>query len=359
MTMLDRYVGRIVLGAFAAALLFFLSLTILIDLLNNMTRYADRAESQGKGVFALALDMMVYYAKLMPVLFTTVTPFATVIACMFSVARLQNANEVVAMLFVGKSIRRVLAPMLLCGVCAGVAMAACWQWIVPHVGASVAAEGAALRFGSAVQTNLVHETQAGDDNQYLYIREFDPRAKTMRGIRMLTETTLALENSMVSAESATWDEGRADWRLVGGRLMTQRTGAPLEWLGRSDVSPALLLQRSRDTIDPETLSYTDLLDLVETRPNRPDFRLALHRHITYPLSNVLFLLLALPLAVWYERGSRLRRLLAAIVLCGGYTLMDLTCQSLSQQGLHPIVAAWSPVIAFGALGIVLFGSTRT
>ena len=359
MSLLDRYVWRIVLGAFGAGLLFFLFLTILIDLLNNLARYADRAAAKGLGNFDLALYLGLYYTKLLPVLFTTVTPFVSVIAGMFAVARLQNANEIVAMLFVGRSIRRILRPLLLCGTLAGLAMAGCWQWVVPHGGASIAADETFLRQDRAVQKNLVHETFAADASQHMYVREFDPIARTMSGVRMLTETTLALENSMVSADSGVWDEARKDWRLEGGMLTTRSGGRPIEWLERPDLTPQILLQRSRDTIDPETLSYTDLIELVESRPNRPDFRLALHRHITYPIACVLLLLLALPLAVYYERGSRLRRLLGAIALCGGFTLLDLVCQSLGQQGLHPIVAAWSPVIVFGSLGIVMWTGTKT
>jgi lipopolysaccharide export LptBFGC system permease protein LptF len=51
--------------------------------------------------------------------------------------------------------------------------------------------------------------------------------------------------------------------------------------------------------------------------------------------------------------------LIAITLCAGYTLLDITCQSLGQRGLNPVVAAWAPTILFGSLGVVLFGSTRT
>ncbi|MFM1872807.1 MAG: hypothetical protein RL398_2229, partial [Planctomycetota bacterium] len=47
-------------------------------------------------------------------------------------------------------------------------------------------------------------------------------------------------------------------------------------------------------------------------------------------------------------------------LCGAYMLVDLVCQSLGGKGhLNPIVAAWTPTILFGALGITLFGSTKT
>jgi lipopolysaccharide export LptBFGC system permease protein LptF len=358
-SLLDRYVWRIVLGAFGAGVLFFLFLSVLIDLLNSLAKYVDRATAKGLGSFDLALYLGGYYLKMLPVFFTAVTPFVSVIAGMFAVARLQNANEVVPMLFAGRSIHRVLRPVLLCGVLAGVSMAACWQWIVPHVGASLAAAETFLRESEEGVDKLVYETFDGHDEERLFVEKYLPASRTMRGVQMLSEAILASEASGVSAESATWDGQRRDWRLQGGELTTRAESRPLEWLGRPDVTPDLLLQRSRDTVDPDTQSYTDLLDLVRTRPHEPALRLALHRHITFPLSCVVLLLLALPLAVHYERGSRLRRLLGAIVLCGGYTLMDLICQNLGQSGVHPVVAAWSPVIVFGALGVVLYSGTKT
>jgi lipopolysaccharide export system permease protein len=302
-------------------------------------------------------ELGLYYLNMLPVLFTTVTPFVTVIACMFAVARLQNANEVVAMLFTGRSLHRVLGPMLMCGLVAGMSMAACWQWIVPHVGASVAA-GEAFWRGNTVQTNLVYELRS-DVDQFLYVKEYDPIRKTMRGVRMLTETTLAIETTLTSAAGAAWDAKEKDWRLEAGLLTSRGRDTPQTWLQRPDVTPEILLQRSRDTIDPETLSYTDLVELATSRPTRADVRLALHRHFTYPLANVLLLLLALPFAIRYERGGRVERVLIAIALCAGYTVLDITCGSLGQRGLHPVVAAWTPTILFGSLGVVLFGSIRT
>lgn len=357
MSMLDRYVGRIVLGAFGACLLFFLFVTVLIDLLNNLPRYIDRAAEQELGTLQLVGQLGFYYLNLLPVLFTTVTPFVTVIACMFAVARLQNANEVVAMLFTGRSLHRVLGPMLLCGLMAGVAMAACWQWVVPHVGASVAA-GEAFWRGQTEQTNLVHETR-GEVDQFLYVKVYDPLQRTMRGVSMLTETTLAIEATLTTADVAVWDQDRGDWRLDGGKTTSRDRDTPQAWLHRPDVTPEILLQRSRDTIDPEALSYTDLMELIASRPTRADVRLALHRHFTYPLANVLLLLLALPFAIRYERGGRVERVLIAVALCAGYTVLDITCGSLGQRGLNPVVAAWTPTILFGSLGVVLFGSIRT
>ncbi len=359
MRRLDLYVGKIVLGAFLSALLFFLFLSVLVDLLNNLPRYAGRAAEEGLGGLGLAAYLAVYYVKLLPVLVTTVTPFATVIAGMFAVARLHGANEIVPMLFLGRSIHRVLAPVLWCGALGAILMVASWQWVVPHVGAALATNETFLRQGNAMQKFLVLESHE-EVSQYLYVREYDPTAKEMHDVRLLVQGVLASDASLVTARRGVWDEERGDWRLEDGRYDRRDGGRPQEWLGREDVSPEVLFQQSRATSDPETMSYTDLASLIEARPNRADARLALHRHVTYPLANLLLLLLALPMAVRYERGSRVDRVLAAIAMCGGYFLLDLVCQRLGQrEWLHPVVAAWSPTLVFGSLGVVLFSGTRS
>jgi lipopolysaccharide export LptBFGC system permease protein LptF len=358
MTMLDRYVGRIAAGAFAAALAFFLFLSVLVDLLGNVSRYADRAFKAGLSGFDLAVYLAGYYAKLLPVLVTTVAPFATVIAGMFAVARLQQANEVVPMLFTGRSIRRILRPMVMLGVLSALGMAACWQWVVPRVGADLATAETFLRVSRTVHKNLVHELR-DDGARLLQVIEFDPVANLLVDVRMIDRGPHGADVALTRAARASWDADRGDWRLEGGRIERTRRSEPIEWLGRPDLTPAVLVAQSRDTIDPEMLSYTDLQALMLARPNRADVKLAYHRHITWPLANVLLLLLVLPLAVHFERGSRLGRVLGAIGLCTAYMLVDLTCQSLGKRGVNPVVLAWAPPILFGSLGTVLYGSSRT
>lgn len=360
---LDRYVWRIALGAFAAALLFFTFLTILVDLLNNVAKYTDKAAEQGLGGFDLIVMLGLYYLKLVPVVVTTVAPFATVIACMFAVARLQHANEMVPMLFVGRSMQRVLRPMLGLGVMAGLLMASSWQWIVPHVGADLAAVESFLRDSNDIDLP-VYERR--DEGRYFHARKFHPATKELEGVVLLLRGALVADTVLVRAPSASWDEQAGDWRLVGGisQVETAVEGIgeerPIDWLGQPELTPELLLKQGRNTRDLEKLSYSDLLELIAANKHRPELRLALHRHITWPLANVLLLLLVLPMAVHFERGSRVGRVLAAIGLCAGYFLLDLICQAFGQRNIfHPVVMAWTPPIVFGSLGAVLFGGLRT
>jgi lipopolysaccharide export LptBFGC system permease protein LptF len=364
MSRLDRYVWRIAVGAFAAALTFFMFLAVLVDLLNSIGEYVRRADAKGLGSLDLAGYLALYYLKLIPVLFILVTPYAVVIAGMFTVARLQHANEVVPMLFVGRSIHAVLRPVLALGLAAALAMGACWQWVVPQVGSALANAQAFLKEGIAVQKCLVHELH-GAESQYFYALEFEPQTRTLRKVALLVQGVLDADVTLVVAEQARWDAGKSDWQLVGGLSKRADGHVPQQWLGRPDLTPDVLLRESRDSIDPELLSYSDLFDMAQLRPNRPDIRLALHHHITYPLACLLLLLLALPMAVHYERGSRIGRVLWAIGLCGAFVLVDMTCQSLGQRGtaegpwVHPVMAAWLPTILFGSLGIVLYGGIKT
>ena len=132
------------------------------------------------------------------------------------------------------------------------------------------------------------------------------------------------------------------------------------WLGEPGFTPELVWQAGLGSEQSADMSYSNLLTLRKLRPNRKDYVLALHHHITFPLANLVLLLLALPFAVHFERGSKVERVVFAILICGGYLLVDLTCQSLGRRDwMHPIVAAWSPTILFGSLGFVMFGSIRT
>lgn len=366
MSRLDRYIWKIVLGSFAAGMVFFLLLTIVMDLISNVSRYIRAYAAHtanlpaGTTCPSLPYYLAEYYVSFLPVLVVTITPYVTVIACMFAVARLQGANEVVPMLFTGRPMHRILRPMLLCGAFAGVGMVACWQWIVPVVATSLAEFDSTLNEGGAVQRLLVDETPPGAVTHRFYARTFTPSTGRLEDVSMLVEGVLAEDNVLIQAKAATWDAEKRDWHLQGAvRDWPGGRDPHVEWLGRPDLTPEVLLQRSRQEIDADTQSYTELVTTMALRQNRPAVRLAFHRHITYPLGNLVLLLMALPLAVWFERGTRTSRVLGAIALCGAYAMFDMICQSLGTRGLHPVVAAWSPTIVFGALGVVLFGSMKT
>lgn len=357
---LDGYVGRAIAGSVLAALLFFQFLVVLLDVLNNLSGYLDKADRLGMGTLELFGFLARYHLQLAPATFVTIAPFATVIGCMFAVARLMTQNELQPMLFVGRSMVRILRPALLCGLAMALSMGACWQWVVPRIAVDVTEAQTLLTGGERRIKNLVIEVRGEASFLGLVVREYEPEQKRMLEVSLLRQGAQKGDAVLVTAEAATWDAERGDWRLEGGMTPTAEGDRPCEWLGAPEWTPSLVLQRGQDDMPCELFSYDELLETRAQRPNRTDVAIALHRHITYPLANLVLLLLALPFAIHFERGSRIERVLYAIGVCAGYLVFDLTCQNLGYNGqIRPVIAAWAPTILFGSLGVVLFGSIKS
>lgn len=357
---LDRYVGRSVLASVAASMVFFVFLTFVLDLLRNLGGYLDAADRQQVSTLGLLWILPWYYLLSSPINLVGVAPFATVIGCMFAVARLMGQNEVQPMLFVGRSTMRILRPALHTGCFVAVLMGVCWQWVVPAGSNQLDSLKTFLAGGEQQYENLVLEQRGAAGFAGLHIDRYLATEQRMEGVRLVREGMAPGDTVGILASGAQWDERLGDWRLEGGRRRTVDIEQPWTNLGVPQWPPAIVVQRGRDRVSCEQMSYTELLETRALRPNRKDVTMALHRHVTYPLATVILLLLALPFAIHFERGSRIERVLGAIGVCAAYLLFDLICQSLGYNNyVHPVTAAWLPTILFGSLGVVMFSGTRT
>ncbi len=357
---LDRYVGKSVVGAWFAALAFMLFLFILIDALLNLGTYFSRGADAGLTTMQLVGYLARYYVQLSPVLFVTVAPFATVIACMFAMSRHMAFNEIAPMLFIGRSMHRILMPVFVVAVLAGLAMAAAWEFAIPHVAESVAAKQQILS-ADMMQARSMELQDPEDDGRRLFTKSYNHETRAMEGMQFIAQGAMPDDMMMVEADKAMWNIDRRDWELVNGWTITRTGKRQRDWLEAGEsFTPNLIWQAGKRVKDSEQLSYTDLLALRELRPNHREYVLTFHRHLSLPLANIVLLLLAVPFAVHFERGSSVGRVLLAIVVCVAYLLVDLTCQSLGEENyLHPIVAAWTPTILFGSLGLVMFSGLRS
>ncbi|MEY2980702.1 MAG: hypothetical protein RL562_929 [Planctomycetota bacterium] len=357
---LDLYLGRSVLGSYAAGLLFMVILFTLVNLLIDLSGFLEAAEVRGASLGELAFDMAVYYTLSLPLVFVMVGPFVSVIAGMFAVARHMAANEIVPMIFTGRSMTRVLAPVLGLGFLSALAMAGAWEYVIPRVAEPLDAARQTLE-GDASSTELsglVVKLREGVD-QTLFVERYQHGAQRMEGVSVVEREAGGLESSLLTAEAAVWDRDRSDWLLTGGERRTETRTTAQELLGLAGVEPDLLWRLGKEGRETVQLSYTELLDLQSLRPGRRDLVLAFHGHMTFPLANLILLLLALPFAVYFERGNRIERVVFAVLLCAAYVVADLTCQNLGKSLLHPILAAWLPTIVFGSFGVVFFSSVRT
>ena len=359
---LDRYLLRAALGSFFGCLLFIVVLFMLMDLMLDLAGYLRAAEQNGAGIGATLLAWGEFHLVSLPWLFVTIAPFASVIAAMFTVSRFMASNEIAPMLFCGRSTMRILAPILSIGFLAAGGMVAAWEFGVPVTRPQMERLGEFLGkdTGGAGTSAGISCRSPDDPRMRLLAVDFDPKIQKLTGIVLWIRGSRPDDMSEVRAESGQWNPESEDWDLVDGWLYAGGR-SPRPQLGMPGLRPELLQLARKEAKETTLLSYSELRELQQFRPNWHVYRLAFQSHLSAPLANVILLLLALPLAVSFERRThKAGRVLLAILICGVYLAVDLTCQNLGRREyLHPVVAAWTPAILFGSLGITLFSSMRT
>ncbi|HHI80372.1 MAG TPA: YjgP/YjgQ family permease [Planctomycetes bacterium] len=361
--LMDSYVWRISLGSWAVCLFFIVGLFILFDALGNLESFARSIQRlSGEGDSRGVLLVFSYYIMQLPFVYLMVAPFVTVTAGMFAVSRLMGANEIVPMIFTGRSLYRILMPVLLLGVLNMLAMLVLREFALPRLLQPRDSLALLLKKGQKDPV-LENRILRIDSESTLIFETYRLRSARMEGVQLYVRRPE--HRYQLRAQEALYKkDGRLGpgWYLTKGKRSIEGTSLwePIKFHGFSGLDPARLqkeLKQSRELMD---LTFTDLAQMIREKPGIPDYVVTFHSNLTFPLANILLMILALPFALRFERGSKTEQVVFALLVCGAYFVVDLIFRNLGTQGtIHPVVAAWMPSILFGSLGIVLFDSVRT
>ncbi|MCB9880720.1 MAG: LptF/LptG family permease [Planctomycetes bacterium] len=365
---LDRYVGRICLGSFVVCLCFIVGLFVVIDFLEHVDNYAKAIpklpdEYRRLGYFLVGA----YYLSFLPFIYMQVAPFVTVTAGMFAVSRLMGSNEVVPMIFCGRRLGRVLVPIFAMGVLNLFAMIAIRQFVLPKLVDKKDHLYAMIREGDVdqyVDAGIINLPKGNT----LFFEGFSLREGNLKSPKLYIRRDDDDGVDSLRARMALWtkdgDRGPG-WILEAGL----RRNRDAEFATVIDFVPAAMVEgfepgtirnRIKEKSSLLDLSYGDLAELVREHPNVVEYSVGLHHNITFPIANILLLLLALPFALKFERGSKIERVVFALLICGAYLVVDLSLQNLGRNGaMSPVLAAWLPTLVFGSLGVVIFDTVRT
>src|SRR5687767_9961595 len=124
MRLLDRYVLRNFLEPFVICFLGFLAIWLIFDLSDNGPDFIE-AKASLKAVGG-------YYLTQLPQTILISLPVGLLLALLFSLSKMSRSNEIIAMLTAGRSVTRVLFPLLAVGVIASLACVALNYRLAPH-----------------------------------------------------------------------------------------------------------------------------------------------------------------------------------------------------------------------------------
>ncbi|MEZ6184815.1 MAG: LptF/LptG family permease [Planctomycetota bacterium] len=330
--LVDRWLAGRLLTTFFLVTAAILIVFVVVDLFSNLERLAQQG---------LARGMLLRYGAQLPEIFLTLSPFLLVLAALWVVVDLQRQNELVPLVALGYSPRRLALPLLAMGVLLAPVVWADRELVLPRV-ASLEREAAAFRSANWERPRIIPDGEGG----VLVARFFDPSSRELRDVSFLQLDAAGREREAYLALRAhpQAQDGRPGWLLQRGehRALTpdgeRLTPLPPEGLW---IPSRILLEDVEASIEaPGFLSAAQIRQQLERTPGFRHLRLQLYERFTYPLAGLALLSVCLPLLLNAQGGwDTFLRASGSLGICFAYFMGSTICAEFGRHGALPELVA--------------------
>lgn len=370
MRTLDRYLLRSLLLNYVLSLFVLISLYVVLDLFLNFDEFTE----SGKRAHQVIREIADYYFFNVPMYFAQLSGVITLFAACLTLARMQRANELTAVLASGTSLYRLAAPIVVAGLVMNGLVVANNELLVPRVAAKLA------RNRDDVEGKRVDELWfIRDGNNLISAEHFQPSPGRMRSVYLVELTTVdgrpGQLKDVIVADMAEWDGKNRGWTLINGRryaVTSNDTRLPLPTrvnFYASELAPQDLVLRKMAAWD-RFLSMSQLNQLVRRGDVRSESIAQIkHTRFTMPINNMILLLLGMSFFMNRLPESVLTQGAKALATCALSFLVAFAGQhlvgALSSAGAGSLPAwvailpAWVPIFLFGPLAVVMLDNVKT
>jgi len=357
MFILARYISIKFINVLVFAIISFLAIFIIVDLIENLDRFINNQFP--------ARAVIEYYIYYVPFILILIMPVAVLLAALFSVGGLARHNEIIAMKAAGISLYRIFTPVLLISFLISLFALFIANRMVPLGTEKQAKINEQYLKNRPARRRLNNVYLRDDQNRRISMRYFNAQTNVgnVVSIRTLEGTSL---KKRIDARRIAWED--SVWTLYEG---FERSFTDLDEHAESfDQKQFVDTSMRPDNItrllkNPEEMSYRELKDFIEEvkrnggDPNR--WIVDLYLKIAMPFANLIIVLFGLPLSSSQtRRSSAAKGFGISLVVTFVYFGILKTTQSLGHNGkLEPIAAAWLANLIFGIAGLgVLFKAQK-
>ncbi|MGE3165157.1 MAG: LptF/LptG family permease [Planctomycetota bacterium] len=359
---LDRYLVRQFLTSYALCSTVIIGLFVVLEGLSHLDNFLQQERS-------LLVVLFYYFCATVPVYFSQILgPVLTLIGALFSITLLNKGNEIVPMRATGMSMSRILAPFLVTAGFFGVLMIVVQETIIPRFKEEIRLANSYSSRNRAIKPDMVVDATGA----LIKVGSYDPHEKIGQYIEVKSRHPDGKVSRLLRAAEVRWigndDTGHwklhdvdvQEWDANGEQVALNPT---IDGPERIRLRPeSMELTTDMKPVDLEStdkdipfLTWQELRLQYKRRPHLTHLEVKIHRRLAFPLANVILLLLGFPLVLRGFSRSLVVGVAAAIVIAAAYLLVDTLCSGLGNQGrIPPILAAWLPVLFFGALGYTMF-----
>ncbi len=369
-TILDRYVVRSFLAPFLMCLLGIIAIMITMDLLNNANDFLKAGLTP--------LKVMEFYVRQVPQILVMIMDAAVLLATLYTLSRMSRSNEIVSMLGSGRSLIRILLPILaIGGWMTLVVMAMNYAWAP----GAQAVKDEMLRTAekdSAKASGKSRREQASTYN-VMFINKEEHRiwvlgrvpASTHAGdlrITFVAVYQLDEAGSLVKSwygRTGAWLPFEQKWRLFDAHVIGEefRSDPPtIPFYDRLTVeenwteTPWSILSGK---VNPDFLSVPELASYLKSSTLLESKKLAryettLYSRFSLPFRCFLMVLIAAPLGIVTSRRGVLGGVAWSVALFVLVFFLYTIGLKLAESGhINPMLGAWAVIASFALIGMVL------
>ena len=355
----DRYLVREYVTFMGIGLAVAAALFVVIDLLQTLDRYLRMKPP--------LIYIFEHFAYRLPAALHEGLPVVMLVATIFLFLTLTRYHELTALKAAGVSLYRVSAPIL--GLGLGVALVAglFQELALPTLNERgdevdrVKIRGQAPRHLQSRQRLWVRSA----DSRFYRVELLNPGTDDMYGMTILEvdkefRLTGRLDARRAHWTPAGWELSEGAYREIGTRGAVQTV--PFVWTAldlKEEMEDFIRIQKP-----VSTMSYRELRDYI-VQLEAAGFQVRkylveLYSKLSFPLVNLVMVLVAIPFALQSPRGGRLFGIGLAIAIMAGYLAVHYVALAFARADLlPPLIAAWTANVIFMGIGTSLLLRART
>ncbi len=359
--LLDRYLLRSFLLPFIYCLVGFLAVWLIFDLSSNSQDFIENRVPPG--------TIFHFYLTQLPSIAVITLPVGLLLALLYSLGRMSQSNEILAMLSAGVSLGRILTPFFSVGLAVtGFSIFLNYQ-LAPQAEAKKDQLLAEMDAGGSKLEKsaytLAHLFPNRTDHRLWFIEKMpNDLVHPLQGVQIEQEGPAGAVIEKIYAGAADYDSAKHTWNLhdtkrvkysPDGDVVT-KTYAPKSVITGWTETPWRI---ASSILQPDKLSVPELHQYIDlnsdfTRAQLAPFRTYLTYRWALPWNCLVVVCVAAPLGIVYSRRSVLAGVASSIFMFFLILFMTNLFLALGRgERLSPFLAAWSPNMVFMGVGLVL------
>ncbi len=356
---IDRYLVREYVAFMGIGLAVAAALFVVIDLVKTLDKYLR--------VKPPLIYILEHFAYRLPAALHDGLPIVMLVATIFLFLTLSRYHELTALKAAGVSLYRVSAPVLGVGLLVAIGAGLFQELALPALNERgdevdrVKIRGQAPRHLQSRQRLWVRSA----DTRFYRVELLNPATSDLYGVTILELDREFRLTGRLDARRAHWTAG--GWELSEGAYREVSADGKVDkvdfgWTAldlKEEMDDFLRIQKSVNTMSfRELRDYIAQLEAAGFQIRK--YLVELYSKLSFPLVNLVMVLVAIPFALQSPRGGRLFGIGLAIIIMAGYLVVHYVALAFARADLlPPLIAAWTANVIFMGIGVSLLLRART